>query len=135
MFETKIAVVLRNDLAAWQSLNVTAFLAGGLVGSEAELKGEPYVDRDGNRYNALIRQPIVVLSADAETIAKVHIRANNRNLKSSIYIEEMFKTGHDTANRAVFAEYAPGDAQVVGIALHADRKIVDKVTKGAVMHP
>jgi len=52
----------------------------------------------------------------------------------ALYLEEMFKTGHDAANRAVFAEYGPEDARIVGIALHADRKLVDKITKGARMH-
>jgi len=135
MFATKIAVVLRNDLASWQSLNVTAFLAGGLVGYDADLIVEPYVDRADNCYNALIRQPVVVLSADAVTIAKVHKRAVERNVRCSVYVEEMFRTGHDVANRAAFANFSPDDAQVVGIALHSDSKIVDKVTKGATLHP
>ena len=135
MFKTKIAIVLRRDLAPWQSLNVTAFLAGGLVGQDAGLIGEPYLDKAGNRYNGLIRQPIVVLSADAETIAKVHGRALERNVRCSVYVEEMFKTGHDVANREVFAQFAPDDARVVGIALHSDSKVVDKVTKGAKLHP
>lgn len=52
-----------------------------------------------------------------------------------IYIEEMFKTGHDVANRSVFAEYSPAGAKVVGLALRDERKIVDKITKGARMHP
>lgn len=47
----------------------------------------------------------------------------------------MFSTGHDAANRAVFAQFAPDDAKVVGIAMRADRKLVDKITKGAKMHP
>lgn len=135
MFDTKIAVVLRNDLASWQSLNVTAFLAGGLVGHDAGLIGEHYVDGADNHYNGLIRQPIVVLSADAATIAKVHKRAIERKVRCSVYVEEMFKTGHDSANRAVFGLHGPDDAQVVGIALHTDKKTVDKITKGARMHP
>lgn len=135
MFDTKIAIVLRDDLASWQALNVTAFLAGGLVGKTADLIGAPYADKDNNQYNGLIRQPIMVLACDAPTIAKVHQRIITRELTCSIYIEEMFKTGHDEANRAVFSEFAPQDASVVGIALHADRKLVDKVTKGAKIHP
>lgn len=135
MFDTRIAVVLRNDLATWQSLNVMAFLAGGLVGQDAGLIGEPYIDGADNHYNALIRQPIVVLSADTTTIAKVHKRAIDRKVRCSFYVEEMFKTGHDSANRAVFGQHGPDDAQVVGIALHTDRKTVDKITKGTSMHP
>ena len=30
-FESKIAVVLAEDLAVWQKLNVTAFLASGIA--------------------------------------------------------------------------------------------------------
>ena len=50
------------------------------------------------------------------------------------YIEEMFATGHDEANRAVFLEHTSSEANTVGIALRADKKIVDKITKGAKMH-
>jgi hypothetical protein len=59
-FETKIAVVVRDDLAAWQKLNVACFLSGGLVGAYPELAGERYVDGSGRLYGPLIRQPILV---------------------------------------------------------------------------
>jgi hypothetical protein len=31
MFDTKIAIVVREDLATWQKLNVTTFLTSGIV--------------------------------------------------------------------------------------------------------
>jgi hypothetical protein len=68
----KIAVIVRNDLAPWQALNVTAFLMTGIVGQFPAIIGEPYRDRSGNVYNALSAQPIIVLSADAATIAAIH---------------------------------------------------------------
>ena len=46
----------------------------------------------------------------------------------------MFSIGHDDANRAVFTEHDATEAKTVGIALGADKKIVDKITKGAKMH-
>lgn len=134
MFDTKIALVLRDDLAPWQELNVAAFLSSGLVAQAPQIIGEPYIDRVGNRYNALSIQPILVMSADAAKIQQIHQRALARELIVSLYIEEMFSTGHDAANRKVFAEYAPEDARVVGVGLRADKKIVDKVIKGAKMH-
>ncbi|WFU10999.1 DUF2000 family protein [Rhizobium sp. CB3090] len=134
MFNTKIAIVLRSNLASWQKLNVTAFLSSGIVGQFPDVIGEPYRDRAGNLYNALSIQPMIVLSADEETMSTIHCRSLERNVTSSIFIEEMFSTGHDVANRAVFSEFAPEDAKVVGIALRADKKIVDKITKGATMH-
>jgi hypothetical protein len=134
MFDTKIAIVLRNNLASWQTLNVTAFLVSGIVGQNPEIIGEPYRDRTGNLYNPLSVQPMIVLSADDATLAKIHQRSLERGVTTSMFIEEMFTTGHDAANRAVFAEFGPEDAKIVGIALRAEKKIVDKITKGASMH-
>ncbi|WP_413709760.1 DUF2000 family protein [Rhizobium sp. Rhizsp82] len=134
MFDTKIAIVLRNNLASWQTLNVTAFLMSGIAGQNPDIIGEAYKDKAGNLYNALSIQPIIVLSADDATIAAVHRRSLERGIATSIFIEEMFATGHDAANREVFAQFAPDDAKVVGIAMRADKKIVDKITKGARMH-
>lgn len=127
--------MLREDLAVWQKLNVTAFLTSGIAAQKPEIIGEAYRDAAGNVYNPLSIQPVIVLSADEKAIATVHRRALERDVKTSLYVEEMFATGHDTANRAVFAQFGPDDAKVVGIAIHADKKIVDKITKGAGMHP
>jgi hypothetical protein len=135
MFDTKIAIVLRDTLAPWQTLNVTAFLMTGIAGQYPEIIGEPYRDRAGNTFNALSVQPIVVLQADAATLSTIHRRALEQGVKSSLYVEEMFATGHDAANREVFAQFSPEDAKVVGIALRAEKKTVDKITKGAKLHP
>ena len=40
-FDTKIAVVIRTDLEAWQKLNVASFLAGGIASAFPECIGEP----------------------------------------------------------------------------------------------
>jgi len=135
MFDTKIAIVIRDDLATWQKLNVTAFLMSGVVAQAPAIIGEPYIDAAGNRFNPLSIQPIIVLAADAATIAAIHRRALERNVKTSAYTEEMFATGHDAANREVFGRFGPDDARIVGIALREDKKLVDKITKGARMHP
>lgn len=135
MFDTKIAIVLRDDLASWQALNVAAFLTSGIVAQSPEVIGEPYRDRAGNIYNPLSIQPVIVLAADQATISNIHRRSLERDIRTCLYVEEMFSTGHDAANRAVFAQFAPDDAKVVGIAMRADRKLVDRITKGAKMHP
>ncbi|BCH30349.1 hypothetical protein MesoLjLc_22790 [Mesorhizobium sp. L-8-10] len=134
MFQTKVAIVLRSDLAVWQKLNVTAFLTTGLSFRAPEMIGDEYVDRDGNRYNPMSVQPVIVLSADAATMSQIHRRSLERGITTSLYVDAMFATGHDAANRAVFATFGPDDAKVAGIALRADKKIVDKITKGASMH-
>ena len=135
MFDTKIAIVIRDDLAIWQKLNVTAFLTSGLVAQSPEIIGEPYRDAHGHVYNPMTIQPMVVLGADQETLRSVHRRSVERHVRISAYTEEMFGTGYDAANRAVFAQFSPDDAKLVGLALRAERKIVDKIVKGTRMHP
>jgi hypothetical protein len=135
MFDTKIAIVVRDDLQTWQKLNVTAFLMSGVVGAAPEIIGEAYRDAAGNLYSSLSVQPVIVLAADQANIASIHRRALERGVRHALYIEEMFATGHDAANRAVFAEHGPETAKVVGLALREDKKLVDKITKGARMHP
>ena len=135
MFDTKIAVVVCEDLATWQKLNVVAFLVSGVVGAKPGLVGEPYEDAAGNAYNPLMIQPTIILGADRETLKAIYRRAMERRIRLSLYIEDMFTTGHDAANRAAVKQYPPEAMNVVGLALREDKKIVDKITKGARMHP
>jgi hypothetical protein len=135
MFDTKIIIVLRDDLQAWQKLNVTAFLMSGVAGAAPEILGDPYVDAAGNRYHSLSIQPVIVLAADSAALSSIHQRALQRQVRHALYIEEMFATGHDAANRAVFAQFGPDSAKVVGLALRADKKLADKITQGARLHP
>ena len=134
MFDTKIAIVVREDLATWQKLNVTAFLMSGIAGANPDLIGETYRDKDGRTHLPMSVQPVIVLSGAANVLTNVRNRAFERGVDTVAYIEEMFATGHDAANRAVFAEHGADETNTVGIALRADKKIVDKITKGAKMH-
>ncbi|MCQ1833632.1 DUF2000 family protein [Neorhizobium galegae] len=134
MFDTKIAIVLRDDLAPWQELNVTAFLTSGIIAQNPAIIGQAYRDAAGHVYNPMSIQPMVVLTADQETLRTIHRRSLEREVTTSAYIEEMFSTGHDAANREVFAQFSPEDAKLVGIAIRTDKKIVDKITKGSKMH-
>lgn len=133
-FDTKIAIVLRDDLAGWQRVNVTAFLASGVTAARPELVGEPYADADGTPYLPLLGQPVLVLEADAEVLAGARERAVRRGLDLALFTAEMFTTGHDAANRAAVAAVAAGDLDVVGVGVHGPRNAVDKVVKGARLH-
>lgn len=134
MFDTKIAILVRDDLATWQKLNVTAFLMSGITGANSGLIGEDYVDCEGNTYLAMSRQPVIVLSGSANVLRNARKRAIERDVKTVAYIEQMFSTGHDDENRKVFSEHTSAAENTVGIALLADKRLVDKITKGAKLH-
>ena len=134
MFDTKFVVVVRDDLAVWQKLNVAAFLSSGIASAVPEIIGEPYRDADGNMYTSLAVQPVIILATNADNMKRIHRRVVDRNVTASVYIEEMFAAPGEPYNRMEFAKYTPDDAKVVGIVLHAEKKIADKVTKGAKLH-
>jgi hypothetical protein len=134
IFDTKIAVVVRDSLATWQKLNVTAFLAGGLAGCYPELVGERYRDASGLTYGPLVRQPILVFSASGDELKKALQRSRERNVAASIYTMELFTTYNDTDNRAAVVGIATQDLDLAGLALHAEKRIVDKIIKGLKLH-
>lgn len=133
-FDTKIAVALRDDLLAWQKLNVTAFVVSGLAGRHQELMGEPYQDASGNLYLPMFRQPVLVFSGSANQLQAAHARALGRNLRFSIYTEELFATGNDADNRAAVKARPGEELNIVGMAFWEERKVIDKTLKGLVLH-
>ena len=129
-FETKIALVIRRDLAPWQLMNVSAFLASGIAAEFPGCIGEPYEDGSGTPYLRLIGQPILVYGADGAGLSRALDRALKRDIRPAVYTEEMFTTTHDAANRAAVRAVPREGLNLVGLSVRADRKIVDKVTDG-----
>jgi hypothetical protein len=133
-FDTKIAVLLREDLEPWQRLNVTAFLVSGLGSEVPEVIGEPYEDGDGVRYLPMLRQPVLVFEGTKETLKAAHARALSRALPRAVFSADLFATGNDRDNRAAVRSVGTADLDLVGLAVYGPRNGVDKVLKGARMH-
>lgn len=134
-FDTRVAILVRADLLTWQKLNVTAFLASGIAGAAIEAMGEPYVDAAGRAYAPLLGQPILVFAADAAQLANAHRVAIERDVTRAVYVEAMFSTGNDAANREAFLAEDAGQPNLVGIALRGPRKAIEKATKNVPLHP
>jgi hypothetical protein len=133
-FDTKIAVLLRDDLASWQRLNVTAFLVSGVAGRMPELIGADYVDADGTVYLPMFRQPVMVFAGGADVLRAAHSRALDRGIRPAVFTADLFATGNDDDNRAAVRAVARDKLDLVGLALHAPRTAVDKIMKGARLH-
>ena len=134
-FPTKAAVVVRDDLAAWQRLNVTGFLVSGIVGGAGErIVGEDYVDADGARYLPMLVQPLLVLEASGEKLRTVRRRAAERGVPIAIYTAELFATGRDEDNRAAVRTVSTEDLDLVGIALRAPHRDADAILRGLRRH-
>jgi hypothetical protein len=134
-FDTKLAVLLRDDLQTWQHLNVTAFLVSGIAATSPELVGEPYEDGDGTAYLPMFRQPVLVFEGSKELMATAHARALGRQIPVSVFTSDLFATGNDRDNRAAVKAVPREQLDLVGLALHGPKNAVDKILKGARMHP
>ncbi|SCF86415.1 DUF2000 domain-containing protein [Streptomyces sp. Ncost-T10-10d] len=134
-FDTKIAVLLRDDLEPWQRLNVTAFVVSGLGTASPEMIGEPYTDADDTAYLPMFRQPVLVFQGTKETLTTAHGRALSRSLPRAVFTSDLFNTGNDRDNRAAVRAVGKDQLDLVGMAVYGPRNLVDKVLKGARMHP
>jgi hypothetical protein len=134
-FDTKIAILLLEGLESWQRLNVTAFLVSGIAATRPGIVGEPYRDADGTAYLPMFGQPVMVFAGDGTTVRAAHGRALDRGVPLAVFTRDLFATGNDRDNRAAVAAVPREKLDLVGIALHGPRAVVDKVLKGARLHP
>lgn len=133
-FDTKIVIVVRTDLAMWQKLNMTAYLASGIAATEPDSMGEPYEDADSTKYLPMFRQPTMVFAATADELTRTMARALSRGVVPTVFTDELFSTGHDAANRAAVAAVAHDKLSLAGMAFRCNRKDADKITKGLGLH-
>ena len=126
-FDTKVAVVLRDDLAGWQRANVAAFLISGIVATTDGITGPDYEDGSGNTYLPMLVQPVQVFESDGAGLRRAWARAGAREVKVAIYTADLFATMNDDDNRAAVKAVVAEDLDLVGLALRADRKLVDKI--------
>jgi hypothetical protein len=135
VFDTKVAILVLEDLAVWQKLNVTAFLATGIAAAAPEAMGELYEDAAGRQHARMLGQPMLVFAAQPAALARAYRIGIESGLTRAVYVRAMFATGHDAANRAAFKAEPADSPDLVGLALREPKKAVDKATKGCSLHP
>lgn len=132
-FDTKIKIVLRNDLEVWQELNVTAFLMSGIAGTQ-DIIGQPYKDADGVEYLPMSQQPIMLHSASGEQMKELLKKALTKDVVISIFTEELFNTYNDEDNRAMVGRFKTEELNLVGIGIRGKKNHVDRLLKGFALH-
>jgi hypothetical protein len=58
-----------------------------------------------------------------------------REVPFALFIDELFATSNDVDNRAAMKAVPADDLTIAGLAMRADRKIVDKIFDGVKLHP
>ena len=83
----------------------------------------------------MFRQPVLVYAAEGALLTALRERATGRGLPMMIYTKELFSTGNDDDNRAAISAVATDDLNLAGVAVFGPRNAIDKVFKGATLHP
>jgi hypothetical protein len=99
-----------------------------------QLVGEPYADADDQSYLPLLGIPVLVFEGSKENLVAARERALRRELPLAVYTSDMFRTGHDEANRATVRAVSGAELDLVGLALHGPKNAVDKILKGSRLH-
>jgi len=135
MYNTKIAVVVKQDLATWQKLNVTAFLASSVAIQFPETHGKPLVSASGKAYLPFMKQPVLVYKADSEIqIRRAFDRAKERELHIGIYTDSLFATRNEEENLVEISKQSDEELDLVGIIIYGENRKVDKALDGLKFH-
>ena len=133
MENTKIVIILDEDLLTWQKMNVTAFLMSG-IGASKDIIGEPYVDASGIEYLPMSGLPVMIYSSGRDAIKEIMKKGLNKDVVISIFTEELFQTFNDDDNRKSVALFETDDLNLVGIAMCGKKNHIDRMTKGLSFH-
>jgi hypothetical protein len=98
-FDTKVAIVVRDDLAAWPAECDRVLMTGIVAVAGAEAIGEEHIDGDGCRYLPLPVQPVLVFEAPGGKLRTMHERAARREVPVAIYTADMFATATPPSRR------------------------------------
>ena len=133
--ETRIVVILRDDLAARQRANATAFLVSGIAADEPATVGEPYEDASGNRYLPMFREPAYMYMCGRDDLFRAAAEPASAGYPSpcSPTTSSRPATTTSTGRRSGLSRptTSPSSASPFG----TDRKAADRITKGLRFHP
>ena len=135
MYENKIAVVILNDLATWQKLNITAFLASSVSIAFPDTHGAALVSASGTSYLPFMKQPVLVYAVETEEqLQRAFNRAKERELEIGIYTKELFATKNEEQNLIEIAKHTDGNLNLAGILIYGENKKVDKAIDKLKLH-
>jgi hypothetical protein len=83
----------------------------------------------------MFRQPVLIFEGNKEALVKSHERAVARTIPLSIFTADLFMTSNDRDNRAAVRAVDREKLDLVGMAVYGPRNAIDKIIKGAHMHP
>jgi hypothetical protein len=135
MYDHKIAIVILNELASWQKLNVAAFLASAVAIRFPQTHGKSFVNASGSEYLPFVKHPILIYKAENDSqLNRAFNRAKERQLNIGIYTKPLFATKNEEENLVEIAKHGDAQQELAGICIYGENKKVDKALDGLKFH-
>ena len=130
-FTRKMVIVVRKDLASWQSMNTVAHIAAYL-GNKMPGRfdtGDVFVTQDGHDHPRNTQYPIIILSAKPGQMPNLMTKVRASGLPYLGYIQEMIETTDDAEIEEVLAQKTDAEVVYLGIGVFGPNEAVDALTK------
>ncbi|MFB7507311.1 DUF2000 domain-containing protein [Streptomyces broussonetiae] len=128
--QTKVALVLREDLPMAHAANTSAVLALSLGGRIGEAIGRDGEDASGGVHPGLNTHPIPVLTASAEELNLLLERARTTDGVQLVSLTETARRARDYEDYLTDLKAAPaGDLEYLGVIVHGPRTDVSRLTR------
>ena len=130
-FTRKMVIVVRKDLASWQSMNTVAHIAAYLSNKMREHfdTGEFFVTQDRHNHPRNTQYPIIVLSAKPGQMPNLMAKVRASGLLYLGYIEEMIETTDDAEIEQILAQKTDAEIVYLGIGVFGPNEEVAALTK------
>lgn len=127
--EKKCVMVVGTGLPVGLAVNAAAVLAVTLGSKIESIVGPDIADVSGGSHVGLVDIPIPVLKADAEALADIRSRAVTMEGLLVVGFTDVARTSRTYEEYTQkMADSAPEDLEYLGVALHGDKKLVNKLT-------
>ena len=128
--DTKLVVVLREGLAVGSAVNAAVVLSLSLAGQVEAFMGAEGADASGQVHPGLNTHPVPVVTASAETLRELRVRAQQQPEVTTIAFSEVARQSREYGEYlSRLAGTAADDLVYVGLVLFGPRGPVTRLTR------
>lgn len=130
-FNQKIAIVVREDLPSWQSMNTVAHVSGYLGNKiETFLSDENFITQDEVSHPRNSQYAIIILSNTAKGLRKFMRRVRESGLLYHGFIREMIETTDDAEIQQILTSKRDEEIEYLGVGIFGPIEKVQELTQG-----
>jgi hypothetical protein len=130
-FTQKIAIVVQEDLSAWQAMNTVAHVSGYLGNKiTAFLSDENFVTKEGIKHPRNSQYAIIILKNSQKGLRRFMQKVRASDLLYHGFIREMIEMTDDAEIQSLLSSKNDMDIEYLGIGLFGPIEKINELTQG-----